>query len=181
MKYISFSASSAILLAAALLSGCGSEEHQDLRQWMKDSTQGLKGRVPPLPEVKAFPVVAYEAVDLMDPFNSKKIEPNKRQSAAQGPKPDLIRRREPLEAFPLESLKMIGVLIQAKRSHAVIQADKTIYQVRVGNYMGQNFGVVTGVNESEVVLKELIQDSSGEWVERTSTLQLQEKPQEARK
>jgi type IV pilus assembly protein PilP len=76
---------------------------------------------------------------------------------------------------------MIGVLIQAKRSHAVIQADKTIYQVRVGNYMGQNFGVVTGVNESEVVLKELIQDSSGEWVERTSTLQLQEKPQEARK
>jgi type IV pilus assembly protein PilP len=181
MKKRTFSASSAILLAVISLSGCSNEEHQDLKQWMKDSTQGLKGRVPPLPEVKAFPVVAYETLDLMDPFNPKKIEPNKRQSAAQGPRPDLNRRREPLEAFPLESLRMIGVLTQGKKSHAVIQADKTIHQVRVGNYMGQNFGVVTNVGDSEVVLKELIQDSSGEWVERTTTLQLQEKPQEARK
>jgi type IV pilus assembly protein PilP len=85
------------------------------------------------------------------------------------------RRREPLESYPLETLRMVGTLFQGKRVHALVQADKTLHQVKVGNYLGQNFGVVTKISEAEVALKELIQDAGGDWVERASTLQLQEK------
>ena len=166
---------SAILLAAIALVGCGGDEHGDLKQWMKESTKDLRGKVPPLPEIKPFPLVAYEAGDLTDPFNPKKIEPEKRRKAGDGTGPDLNRRREPLEAYPLETLRMVGTLEQGKRVHALVQADKTLHQVKVGSYLGQNFGVVTGISETEVTLRELIQDASGDWVERTSTLQLQEK------
>ena len=89
-------------------------------------------------------------------------------------KPDLDRRKEPLEAFPLESLKMVGVLQKDKMIHAIIQAGKAVHQVKIGNYMGQNFGIITNITESEIQLRELVQDAVGDWVERTSSLQLQE-------
>ena len=91
------------------------------------------------------------------------------------------RRREPLEAYPLESLKMVGTLTKGKMVHALVQADKNLHQVKIGNYMGQNFGIITDINENEVKLKELVPDSLGDYMERTSTLQLQEKQQEGRK
>lgn len=158
-----------------VLAGCGGEQHADLKQWMQESTKGLKGKIPPLPEIKPFPVVAYDAGELVDPFNPKKIEPDRKQRAVSGIQPDLNRRREPLEAYPLESLDMVGTLLQGRRNYALVRADKTLHQVKVGSYLGQNFGVVTKVSESEVALKELIQDANGDWVERVSTLQLQEK------
>ena len=162
------------LVFVLALSACGGEEHEDLKQWMKESTKDLKGKVPPLPEIRPFPVVAYEAGELTDPFNPKKLEP-KQHKGGGGSQPDLNRRREPLEAYPLESLRMVGTLIQSKKVHALVQADKALHQVKVGNYLGQNFGVITKITETEVTLKELVHDSSGDWVERTSTLQLQEK------
>lgn len=164
-----------LLLATTLLAACGGEQHGDLKQWMHESTKDLKGKVPPLPEIKPFPVVAYEAGELVDPFNPRKIEPERKQKSSAGVQPDMNRRREPLESYPLETLRMVGTLMQGKRVHALVQSDKTLHQVRVGNYLGQNFGVVTKISESEVALKELIQDASGDWVERASTLQLQEK------
>lgn len=164
----------ALALALSMV-GCGGGEHEDLKQWMAASTKDLRGKVPPLPEIKPFPVVAYDAADLVDPFNPKKLEPNKQQKSGTGLQPDLNRQREPLEAYPLESLKMVGTLMQSKKFHALVQADKTLHQVRVGNYLGQNFGVITKIAETEVSLKELVQDSSGDWTERMSTLQLQEK------
>lgn len=164
----------ALLVACLALTACGGEEHQDLRQWMKDSTKDLKGKIPPLPEVKSFPVAAYEAGDLLDPYNALKIEPE-RKAGSGGIKPDLDRRKEPLEAYPLESLKMVGTLMKGKMVHALVQADKTLHQVKIGNYMGQNFGIITDINDSEIKLKELVPDSLGDYAERTSTLQLQEK------
>ncbi len=170
----------AMLLACLGLAACGGEEHQDLRQWMKESTKDFKGRIPPLPEIKSFPAVAYEAGDLTDPYSPAKIEPE-RKAGGGGLKPDFERRREPLEAFPLESLKMVGTLIKGKMVHALIQADKNLYQAKIGNYMGQNFGIVTDIKETELTLKELVPDSLGDYAERTSTLQLQEKQQEGKK
>jgi type IV pilus assembly protein PilP len=170
----------AIFLACLGLAGCGGEEHQDLRQWMKESTKDFKGRVPPLPEIKSFPPVAYEAIDLLEPFNSAKIEPEKKPGSG-GLKPDFERRKEPLEAYPLESLKMVGVLVKGKMTHALVQADKTLHQVKIGNYMGQNFGIITEIGETEIKLKELVSDSLGDYAERTSTLQLQEKQLEGKK
>ena len=170
----------AIFLACLGLAACGGEEHQDLRQWMKESTKDFKGKIPPLPEISNFPVVAYEAGDLLDPYNASKIEPE-RKAGGGGIKPDLDRRKEPLEAYPLESLKMVGTLTKGKMVHALVQADKNLHQVKIGNYMGQNFGIITDINENEVKLKELVPDSLGDYMERTSTLQLQEKQQEGRK
>ncbi|MBZ0131612.1 MAG: pilus assembly protein PilP [Rhodocyclaceae bacterium] len=170
----------AILLGCLMLAACGGEDHQDLRQWMKESTKDFKGKIPPLPEIKSFPAVAYEAGDLVEPYNASKIEPE-RKAGGGGIKPDLDRRKEPLEAYPLESLKMVGTLTKGKMVHALVQADKNLHQVKIGNYMGQNFGIITDINETEVQLKELVPDSLGDYTERTSTLQLQEKQQEGRK
>jgi type IV pilus assembly protein PilP len=164
-----------IALTVIALSGCGSEEHEDLKQWMQTSTRDLKGKVPPLPQIEPFPVVAYEAGDILDPFNAKKIEPERKNKAVAGVQPDLDRRREPLESYPLETLKMVGTLEQGKRLQALVLADRTLHQVKVGNYLGQNFGVVTEISETEVALKELTQDAGGDWVERKSVLHLQEK------
>lgn len=166
----------AIFLACLGLAACGGEEHQDLRQWMKESTKDFKGKIPPLPEIKSFPVVAYEPGDLLDPYNASKIEPE-RKAGGGALKPDLDRRKEPLEVYPLESLKMVGALIKGKMVHALIQADKNLHQVKIGNYLGQNFGIITDITETEVKLKELVPDSLGDYMERTSTLQLQEKQQ----
>ena len=161
------------VLASLMLTACGGDVHEDLKLWMKDATKDLKGRAPPLPEIKPFPVVSYDAGEKLDPFKPVGIDPEKK-AVGGGIKPDFDRRKEPLEAYPLESLKMVGLLQQAKMKHAIIRAGTAVHQVKIGNYMGQNFGIITNISESEVQIRELVQDPAGDWVERTSTLQLQE-------
>jgi type IV pilus assembly protein PilP len=163
-----------LLLPAAmaiLAAGCSSEIDQ-LKQFVRDSDKGLPRRVEPLPAVKPFEPFTYEGFDLPDPFKPRKIQPVKGDSKLA---PDLNRRREPLESFPLESLSMVGTLARNKQMYALVKTpEKDIYQVRAGNYLGQNFGVVTDITESEIKMKELVQDGSGDWTERTSALQLQQ-------
>ena len=164
-----------IFLVSLLLGACGGNEHQDIKQWMQESSKGLQGRVPPLPQIRPFPIVSYDAADLLDPFTSSKIEPERKPNTTGGGiKPDFDRRKEPLESYPLESLKMVGLLQKGKMMHAIILAGAAAHQVKVGNYVGQNFGIVTEITDGEVRIKELVQDSAGDWVERTSTLILQE-------
>jgi len=166
----------AITVAALLLSGCGGQL-SDLEQFVKESGEGLRGRVEPIPEVRQFEPFAYNAFDLPDPFKPRKTVADTRGGTGGGPRPDLNRRKEALEAFPLESLQMVGTLEQKQVRFALIKTpDNNLYRVKSGNYLGQNFGVVTSISESTVTLKEVIQDSSsGSWTERTSSLQLLEK------
>jgi len=131
----------------------------------------MAGAVKPLPEMKPYVAVSYDAIGL-DPFQTIRIEPETKAGTSGGP--DLNRRREPLEAFPLESLQLVGVMTQNKKVHALVKADKNLYQVRVGNYVGQNFGLVTAISDSEIAVKELVEDLNGDWVERNSKLLLQE-------
>jgi len=160
------------IVIALVLAGCGGESHQDLRDWMREQGKGAQGKLEPLPQIRPYEPFAYNAFDLPDPFKPRKIEPAK---GAGGPAPDLARRREPLESFPLESLSMVGTLAKDKSMYALVRTpDKDIYQVRSGNFMGQNFGVVTGISDTEIKLKELVQDSAGDWTERSSSLQLQQ-------
>lgn len=166
----------AIVMSSALVWGCSSQE-EDVRAWMDQEASGMKGGVKPLPAIQAFPAVDYSASNLVQPFDLNRLAVDKKAGKANGP--DVNRRREPLESFPLESLKLVGVMIKGKDTHAVIKAGASLFQVRAGNYMGQNFGVITKISESEVTLKELVEDLNGEWTERTSSLQLQE--QEAKK
>ena len=123
-----------------MLAGCSGESHQDLRAWMQEQGKGAKGKLDPLPQVKPYEPFAYNAFDLPDPFRPRKVEPLKGSSKLA---PDLNRRKEPLEAFPLESLQMVGTLQRGKGTYALVRTtDKDIYQIKVGNYMGQSFGVV---------------------------------------
>jgi len=168
--------------ACVALAGCGGESHQDLRAWMADQGKSARGRVDPLPQIQPYEPFAYNAFDLPDPFKPRKIEPTKGGSKLA---PDLARRREALESYPLESLNMVGTLAQGKATYALVRTpEKDVYQVTQGNYVGQNFGVITGITDSELRLKELVQDGSGDWTERTGTLQLiqaETKTQERRK
>ena len=161
-------------VAALMLAGCGGSDHQELKDWMTREGQNLHARIQPLPKMVPALVVDYDAMALIEPFQPSRIEPDKKQVSSSKNRPDTNRRREPLEAYPLESLKMVGMMLMNNRPVALIQADKSIYQVKSGNYLGQNFGVVTKITESELTLKELIEDANGDWVERFSTMQLQE-------
>ena len=160
------------IAAAALLGGCSSEM-DELKQFVRDSDKGLPRRIDPLPAVKPFEPFTYEGFDLPDPFKPRKLSAPK-EGGGGGLAPDLNRRKEPLEAFPLEQLKMVGTLSQGNDIYALVRADKTLYRVKKGNYMGQNFGLITDVTDSEIKLKEIVQDSAGDWAERQSVLPLLE-------
>ena len=154
------------------LAACGSEQFSDLKQFVKDSDNLPHGRIAPLPEVKPYEPFAYDAYNLVDPFKPRKIEPPK-TAGGGGIQPDLTRRKEPLEAYPLENLRMVGTLQQNKSNFALVKTpDNNLFRVKVGNYLGQNFGLITEISESTIKLKELVQDSSGDWTERVSTMTL---------
>ena len=163
-----------VAVIAVILAGCASEEHSDLRAWMADASKDFRGKVPPLPQVKPYEPVPYDVGNLLDPFKPGKIIGAEKKKEGGGLRPDMDRPKEPLEAYPLESLKYVGFMTKKKKTYALIQVDDALYQVRTGNYMGQDFGVVTQINETEVLLKELVQDPVGDWTERDSSLQLQE-------
>ena len=159
-----------LAMCVLCLAACAGESHQDLRNWMAEQGKGVKGRLEPLPQVKPYEPFTYNAFDLPDPFKPRKIEPPKGDSKLA---PDLNRRKEPLEAYPLESLNMVGTLQKDTQTYALIRTpEKDLYQVRPGNHLGQNFGVILGVSDGEVKLKELVQDGGGDWTERSSSLQL---------
>lgn len=161
------------LALAGVVAGCSSEL-DELKTFVRESEKGLPRRIEPLPAVKPFEPFTYEGFDLPDPFQPRKLAPPKEGGAGGGVAPDLNRRKEPLEAFPLEQLKMVGTLSQAGETYALVRADKTLYRVKKGNYMGQNFGLITQVTDTEIKLKEIVQDSAGDWAERQSVLPLLE-------
>jgi type IV pilus assembly protein PilP len=154
------------------LSGCGGSGMEDLEKFVAEAGRDMQGKIEPLPQVRLYEPFAYNAFDLPDPFKPRKLAIG---GGGGGLQPDLTRPKEPLEAFSLETLKMVGALEKKGLIHAVIQTpDKAIYHVHKGNYVGQNFGMITRITANTVLLREIIQDSSGDWAERTSTLTLQE-------
>jgi type IV pilus assembly protein PilP len=164
-----------VALICLLLASCGGEQHSDLRQFVKESDNIPRGRIPALPEVKPYEPFEYAAYDLVDPFVPRKIEPPKASTVPGGLQPPSNHRKGPLEAFPLENLKMVGTLEQKKAVFALIKTpDNNLYRVKSGDYIGQNFGRIVNIDEGTVKLKELIQDSGNEWKEEERTLLLQE-------
>lgn len=163
-----------LVLVSMLLTACGGEEFQDLRDFVKDSGKDMRGKIPPPPEVKPYEPFAYNnEANLPDPFKLRK--PELRGGRAGVNQPDMDRPKEALEEFPLENLKMVGSLSQNKIGYAVIRApDGKLHRVKAGNYIGMNFGLIKEVTDTEVKIKEMVQDSTGDWSDRTSSLQLVE-------
>jgi type IV pilus assembly protein PilP len=167
-------------LALLLLSGCMGSEREELQQWMKEQRAQVRPNVPPISEPKKFTPQAYTEGAAFEPFNSMKLTQALRRDSAQPSMsgliaPELARRKEALEAYPLDAMAMVGSLSRNGQPVALVTVDKLLYQVRVGNYLGQNYGRITRITETELGLREIVQDAAGEWIERPATLELQER------
>ena len=161
----------AILFLMLGLAACGGGSMDDLQTFVAETGKDMQGKIEPLPQVKVYEPFTYNAFDLPDPFKPRKLS----TGGGGGMQPDLNRPKEPLEAYSLETLKMVGMLSRQGVVHAVIKTpDNAIYHVKKGNYVGQNFGLITQIGDGEVSLRETVQDSAGDWSERTSALLLQE-------
>lgn len=172
MKRVLISLSGAVLLA-----GCGGDI-DELRQWMEQQRKEVKPTVAPLLPPKKFLPQPYESAAGVDPFSAQKLSVAIKQEAAQPNSlltAEISRRKEPLEAFPLDSMAMVGSMTREGKRYALLRVDNLYYNVKAGDYLGQNFGRITKISETDITLREVVQDAAGEWIERTSTLQLQEK------
>ena len=164
-----------LLLTSLLLTACGGEEFQDLRDFVKNAGADMRGKVEPPPEIRPYEPFNYDnSVGLPDPFKPRK--PEAKSGGQPGlNQPDMTRRKEALEEFPLDGLRMVGFLYQGNVGQAIIRSpDGKLHRVKAGNYLGQNFGQITEVTDTEVKIKEMVQDSSGDWSERISSLQIVE-------
>lgn len=163
------------LACALLLTACGESDVQQVRSWMKEVEAQTKPTVKPLPEPKTFVPFAYNAGDVLDPFNSSKLLTDMAKGRPGGTQPpDQNRRKEFLESFPLDAMKMVGTMEKGNVVLGLLQIDRTVYQVKKGQYVGQNYGLITGVSEDAITVREIVQDAAGDWVERMSKLELQE-------
>lgn len=159
-----------LALAALLLAGCG-RSTADLEAWVAEVKARPAPPLPALPPLKTFPAIEYTADGLRDPFSA----PVGSRDAA-GPRPDPNRRKEALEAFPLDALEMVGTIGTGSSQIALVLApDKVTYRVRVGNYLGQNDGRVVAVGADRIDMVELVSDGAGGWIERQASLALDEK------
>jgi type IV pilus assembly protein PilP len=165
------------VMALALLAGCGAEQ-EELTQWMDQQRREVKPNVTPLTPPKKFSPQAYVALNGVEPFSAQKLTVALKQEARQPNSllaAEINRRKEPLEAYPLDSMRMVGSVNRAGRPYALLRVDNLLYQVKQGDYLGQNYGKITKISETDVTLREIVQDAAGEWIERASALQLQEK------
>lgn len=168
------------LMGVALtLGACADADREELRRWMVEQRAQVKPTVPPITEPKKFTPQTYTEGAAFEPFNLLKLTQALRRESNQPSTseliaPELARRKEALEAFPLDSMAMVGSMNRNGQPVALIRVDKLLYKVRVGEYLGLNYGRITRINETEVTLREIVQDAAGEWIERVATLQLQE-------
>ncbi len=171
------------LVAVVLtLAGCGVSSEDELQQWMADQKSQTRPKVAQISEPKLFKPESYTQVTSVEPFSNQKLtqalKRESTQTAVSGAliAPELARRKEALESFPLDTMAMVGSLIKSGQPVALVKVDNLLYQVRLGHYLGQNYGRVTKISETEVTMREIVQDAVGEWIERIATLQLQERP-----
>ena len=171
----------AVVVLGLLLAACSSSGEDELQQWITEQRNQTKPKITPISEPKLFTPQAYTQEGATEPFSNQKLTQALKRDSTQATAnaaliaPELARRKEPLEAFPLDAMSMVGSLIKEGQPVALVKVDNLLYQVRLGNYLGQNYGKIVKVGETEVALREIVQDAAGEWIERTAKLQLQER------
>ena len=162
-----------------LLAACSDTPSPSVQDWITQQRAQARTVVTPLPEPKPYIPQAYRAASAADPFDSQKLTLALRRDSTQLQasvllKPELNRPRQPLEAFPLDAMTLVGSLIRRGQPVALIRIDRLVHSVRPGAYLGQNYGKVIQITDTQVILREIVQDASGEWTERAASLQLQE-------
>ncbi len=172
-----FATSIAGLAVSVGLLGCSGSQ-DELQQWIEQQRREAKPNVSPLSAPKKFNPQAYLVGGAVEPFSSQKLTVAIKQEARQSNSllaAEINRRKEPLEAYPIDSMSMVGSVTKLGRPYALLKVDKLLYQVKQGDYLGQNYGKITKISETDISFREIVQDAAGEWIERTSSLQLQEK------
>ena len=167
----------ALLTAGAILSACAADQ-DELQQWMEVQKREVTPSVEPLSAPKKFNPQPYAALGAVEPFSTQKLTVALKQEARQPNSllaAEINRRKEPLEAYPVDSMSMVGSVSRNGRPYALLRVDSLLYQVKQGDYLGQNYGKILKISETDVAYREIVQDAAGEWIERNSALQLQEK------
>ena len=175
-REVALSCALAVLCSTTLVACSG--EQEELTQWMEQQKREAKPSVEPLSPPKKFNPQAYTALTSVDPFSTQKLTVALKQEARQPNSmlaAEINRRKEPLEAYPLDGMSMVGSVVKQGRQYALLRVDNLLYQVKVGDYLGQNYGKITKITETDIALREIVQDAAGEWIERSGSLQLQEK------
>ena len=164
----------ALMLA---LQGCA-DDQDELAQWMDQQKREVKSSVEPLVPPKKFVPQAYGALTGVEPFSTQKLTVALKQEARQPNSllaAEINRRKEPLEAYPVDGMVMVGSVVRGGQQYALLKVDNLLYQVKAGDYLGQNYGKIVKITETDVSFREIVQDAAGEWIERMSALQLQER------
>ena len=161
---------------AFTLVGCGGEQ-VELTQWMEQQKREVKPNVQPISPPKKFDPQPYLGLSGVEPFSTQKLAVALKQEARQPNSmlaAELNRRKEPLEAYPLDNMAMVGSFSRSGRPYALLRVDNLLYQVKLGDHLGQNYGRITKITETGIELREIVQDASGDWIERMAKLELQE-------
>lgn len=166
----------ATLCILSLLTACGDDGMQDLHQYVKTVKARKPGRIDPLPEIKQIETFVYLPGSRRSPFSpSQEAEAEQVAQDENGLSPDFNRRKEELEQFPLDSIRMVGTVDLSDTTWGLVKTkDKTIYRVKVGNYMGQNHGQVTSISEDKIELTEIIPKKPNGFMERQASVSLSE-------
>lgn len=179
MKSVFLIRAEGCIFALLMLTGCSGSSQPDIRQWVNEQKNQARPTVEPINGPKKFTPQAYVESDSYEPFDVKKLTQVLKRGADQYSNseliaPELSRRKESLEYYPLDAMTMVGSLSRNGQQVALVRVEKLLYQVQLGSHMGLNYGRVTKITETELALREIVQDASGEWIERMATLQLQE-------
>ena len=175
MKRLLCIVSGSLMLAAL---GACTADNEELIQWMEQQHKEIKPNIAPIYPPKKFDPQAYLGVTGVEPFGTQKLIPIGGPSNGKGSALLAAAKAhtpQELESYPLDSMTMVGSLQQAGKTHALIMVESRLHDVKVGDWIGQNYGQITAISDTQITLRETVQDPTGEWIERTSTLQIQEK------
>lgn len=170
-----------LLWVIGLLTACGSSSRDELSQWMAEQKAQTQPNIKPVSAPRPFKPESYQLFTELDPFSKQKLIMVLSKEASQAGAtsaliaPELARRKEPLEEFPLDTMTLVGSMVRDKKPVGLVKVGPLLYQVKLGDHLGQNYGKVVKIVENEVILREIVQDAVGEWIERTASLLLQER------
>jgi type IV pilus assembly protein PilP len=171
----------AVVVSTMALAACGGADDDDLQKWMADQNKAIVPKIEPIAEPKVFEPQPYGQLAAVDPFDKEKLAQALKRDGGKSVAnsalvaPELARRKQALEAYPLDTMIMVGSMVRSGKPVALVKVNNLLYQVRPGDYLGQNYGRVMKIDETEVALREIVQDAVGEWIERSAALQLQER------
>ncbi len=162
-----------IVLISIALTGCVNDNVSDLQSYVQQTKAKKPPPIPPLPDAKTYETYIYDETTLRDPFQPSVARKVVRSN--NNLRPNMRRQREVLEQFPLDTLSMVGSLEQGGERWALVRSqDGTLYRTKKGRYIGQDYGQIIRVTESEIVLQETVPDGLGGWVRRQATLSVSE-------